>query len=175
MKLLFATILITILLTSSVLAGTHCKDLEYGTDKYHENMDELAKKAKLEDNYWHRYHEAFISDLCRGNKDSANGWVDCGHVKASDAVAISKLIGKPYKVKKRTATGLRFERAYYNSKLLDMLCTADASNLAMYYAMKPFSKCGKLVERVLRGDRGAIKIIKSFGGGKLPGYCQWRD
>lgn len=149
MKLLFATILITILLTSSVLAGTHCKDLEYGTDKYHENMDELAKKAKLEDNYCHRYHEAFISDLCRGNKDAANEWVDYGHVKASDAVAISKLIGKPYKVKKRTATGLRFERAY--SKLCGMLCTASAGNLAMYYAMKPFSKCGKLVERALRG------------------------
>jgi ABC-type dipeptide/oligopeptide/nickel transport system permease component len=64
---IFTTFMLRFISTNSALAQISCHDVKYGSSNYHEKMDELAERAGLPDNYWSRYHESFVSDLCNGN------------------------------------------------------------------------------------------------------------
>jgi uncharacterized membrane protein YvbJ len=46
--------------------------------------------------------------------------------------------------------------------------TSQAPNPASYYANKPNSQCGRLVDSVLNGDQRAIEELKT-----KPEYCDW--
>ena len=155
--------LIILIIPFSALAGMKCGDFEYGTDNYHDNMDELARRARLPDEYYNKYHEVVVSDLCNGNAESVNQAIDDGYVKRSEVEAIREVLG----LEKRSSTG----KAYGTSreKFVNMgLCNACADNVAQYFVHKPNSKCGKLAKQALEGNTQAIELLRTF-----PNYCTW--
>ena len=83
----------TALIASTVNAGLNCNDVNYGNKNYHENMEQLAIKARLPGNYFNRYHETIISELCKGNTALAESWVDDGYVKRSEVEGIKEALG----------------------------------------------------------------------------------
>ena len=155
--------LIILIIPFSALAGMKCGDFEYGTDNYHDNMDELARRARLPDEYYNKYHEEVVSDLCNGNAESVNQAIDDGYVKRSEVEAIREVLG----LEKRSSTG----KAYGTSreKFVNMgLCNACADNVAQYFVHKPNSKCGKLAKQELEGNTQTIELLRAF-----PYYCTW--
>ena len=155
--------LIILIIPFSALAGMKCGDFEYGTDNYHDNMDELARRASLPDEYYNKYHEEVVSDLCNGNAESVNQAIDDGYVKRSEVEAIREVLG----LEKRSSTG----KAYGTSreKFVNMgLCNACADNVAQYFVHKPNSKCGKLAKQALEGNTQTIELLRAF-----PYYCTW--
>ena len=56
-SILFLTTILSLTSACSASAQMSCSDVKYGNPRYHENMDELAKRAGLPDNYWSRYDE----------------------------------------------------------------------------------------------------------------------
>jgi hypothetical protein len=145
-----------------------CADFKYGTPKYSEKMDELAKKAGLPDNYWSRYHESVVSDFCSGNVQDVDKLVNNGFVKPQEAQRIANVLGKQYKPKERSEIGKSY--GYSKEKFLEMgACSACADNIAQYYTRKPESPCGKLAKSALEGNPDAIKKLIEF-----PDYCQWK-
>jgi hypothetical protein len=156
----------SLILTGSAFAQISCKDVQYGNPNYSDKMDELAKLAKLPDDYWNRYHESVISSLCRGDVAEVDGLIDQGSVKVKEVQSIAKVLGKIYKPKQRTETGKRFGSA--KEKFLQMgACSACADNIADYYANHPNSPCGKLAKKALEGHSDAIKKLVAF-----PDYCR---
>ena len=153
---------------SSAFAQLSCSDVKYGSPDYSEKMDELAERAKLPDNYWNRYHESAVRDLCSGNIKDVDALVDGGFVKPREAQNIARVLGKAYKPKQRTETGKSYE--YARKKFLDMgACNACADNIAQHYTKKPDSACGKLAKQALDGNPEAAKKVAEF-----PDYCRWK-
>jgi hypothetical protein len=168
MKLLQVLILFTALISSSVFAGIRCSDVKYGNDNYSEKMEELAKIAKFPGNNFSRYHEDAVSALCKGDVETVNGLIDDGYVDAKDIKAISKILGKAYKTKKRSEVGESY--GYSKDKFVNMgLCSACADNVAQHYTKKPSSPCGKLAKQALEGNPDAIGALREF-----PDYCTWK-
>jgi len=149
-------------------AQLSCRDLKYGSPNYSEKMDELAERAKLPDNYWSRYHESVVRDLCSGNTRGVDSLVDAGYVKPGEAQNIAGVLGKTYKPKQRTETGKSYE--YSRKRFSEMgACNACADNIAQYYTRKPDSPCGRLAKQALEGKPEAVKKLVAF-----PDYCQWK-
>ena len=164
----FATIIFSFVLVNSAFAQMPCADLKHGKPNYNEKMDELAKRAQLPDDYWNRYHESVVSDLCSGNVTDVDKLVDGGFVKPREAQSIAKVLGKQYKPKERSETGESY--GYSKEKFLEMgACNACADNIAQYYTRKPNSACGKLAKKALEGNPDAIRQLVEF-----PDYCQWK-
>ncbi len=71
-----------------------CAEIKYGTPEYHARMADLVRAAGMQglESNFHKYHEALVSDLCRGDARSAAGLVRDGFLGAKEAEAIRKLI-----------------------------------------------------------------------------------
>lgn len=142
----------------------HCRDVQYGNPNYSDNMDKLAKLARLPDNYYTRYDEDIVGYLCKGDTKSIQDEVNAGFVKQSEVDGIREALG----LDNRSDIGMSY--GYSRQKFSDMgLCDACADNVAQYYTKKPASKCGKLAKHALEGDPRAIDTLKSF-----PEYCTWQ-
>lgn len=164
MKRIQSFILLFSFFPLSVTAEVKCSDVKYGSDNYHEKMEELAKLAKLPDNYYSRYHEDIVSDLCKGNTKNVKDSIDSGFVKSSEVEAIKEVLG----MDGRSDIGKSY--GYSRRKFEEMgLCSACADNIAQHYTKKPKSKCGKIAKQALEGNPNAIEELQSF-----PGYCSWK-
>ncbi len=164
----FTAVFSSLVLINLAFAEISCRDLKYGTPRYQDKMDELAKRARLPDNYWSRYHESVVSALCSGDTKTVDSLIDNGFVKANEAQGIAKVLGKTYRAKQRSETGKSY--GYSKEKFLEMgACNACADNIAQYYTKKPNSPCGKLAKQALEGNPDAIKKLVDF-----PEYCQWK-
>lgn len=147
----------------SVNARVKCSDVKYGNQNYHEKMEELAKLARLPDDYYSRYHEDVVRDLCKGNIDGVESSIDNGFVKRSEVEAIKEVLGKD----DRSDSGKSY--GFSRHKFEEMgLCSACADNVAQHYTQMPNMKCGKLAKEALEGDPNAIEELQSF-----PSYCVW--
>jgi hypothetical protein len=168
--IIFITVVFCIISIGSASASRlQCRDVQYGNPKYHENMDEMAREARLPDNYWNKYHEDVVSRLCSGDTKGIDKLIDNGYVKAKEAEAIARVLGKTYAFKgKRSETGKSY--GFSKEKFIDMgLCNACADNVAQYYTKKPDSACGKLAKQTLEGDPEAIRKLVQY-----PEYCVWK-
>lgn len=168
LALVFITILCIFNMVNRASAQMSCADLKYEAPNYHEKMDELAKRATLPDNYWSRYHESVVSDLCSGNIADIDKMVDIGLVKSIEVQNIAKVLGKTYEAKLRSEVGKSY--GYSRDRFVEMgACWACADNIAQYYTKKPNSPCGRLAKKALEGDPEAINKLVAF-----PDYCQWK-
>lgn len=82
-----------------------CNDVSYGNKNYHENMEQLAIEVRLPGNYFNRYHETIISELCKGKTDVAESWIDYGYVKRSEVQGIKEALG----LDKQSALGASYK------------------------------------------------------------------
>jgi hypothetical protein len=155
------------LASTTAFAGVKCSDVTYGTGRYMDKMEELSKKAKLPGDYFNKYHEDVVKALCSGNTEDVTSSIDGGYVEAKEVEAISKILGKPYKVKARSESGKSF--GYSKKKFISMgLYPIDADNIAKFYTEKPSSPCGVLAKQALEGNPEAISKLK-----EQPDYCTW--
>ena len=169
MNILKTTMNCSFLIGISLLANTanamlNCSDVTYGSDDYFDNMEKLAIEARLPDNYFNRYHESVVSDLCKGDIEAVESSIDYGFVKRSEVEGIKEALG----MDKRSSIGRRYQ--YSREKLsYEMgLSSAFSDNVAQYYTQKPNSKCGKLAKSALDGNPISIKTLQSY-----PEYCIW--
>ncbi len=163
-----SAVIFSVVLFNLAFAEMSCVELKYGNPNYRENMDELAKRAGLPDNYWSRYHESVVSALCSGDTKDIDNLIDNGYVKAKEVEGIAKVLGKTYKTKQRSQTGQSY--GYSKEKFMEMgACSACADNIAQYYTKKPDSTCGKLAKQALEGNPEAMKKIAGY-----PDYCVWK-
>ena len=157
-----------LILPGAAFAQLSCRDVQYGNPNYSEKMDELAKRAGLPDQYWNRYHEDVVRDLCSGNIRGVDDLIDSGSVKSREVQGIARILGKSYKPKQRSESGKSYQ--YARERLSRMgACSACADNIAQYYTKKPDSPCGKLAKQALEGNSEATRKIVAF-----PEYCQWK-
>jgi hypothetical protein len=165
---IFAAIIVSLLSCSPMFAQISCQDLKYGNPRYSDKMDELAKQAELPGNYWNRYHEDAVRYFCKGDIKGVDKLVDSGMVKAQEAIAIGKVLGKTYKQKPISEVGKTY--ASSKKKFVEMgACSACADNVAQYYSRSPDSRCGKLAQQALDGNKDAIEELVAF-----PDYCKWK-
>lgn len=169
MKLIKLTTKITALLSVAILANTanallDCSDLTYGSDNYFDNMEKLAIEARLPDNYFNRYHESVVSDLCKGNMNDIESSIDYGFVKRSEVEGIKEALG----LDKRSSIGRRYQYSRERLSYEMGLSSAASDNVAQYFTQEPNSKCGKLAESALKGNPKSIKVLQSE-----PEYCIW--
>ena len=163
MKTINAAFALLLGVSTTAFAGLSCTDLKYGNDKYHRNMEALAKQARLEGDYFNRYHEDVVRHICDGKAKEVKRIVDRGYVKASEVEAIRETIGKGT----RSEVGQSY--GYSKKKFSAMgLCSACADNVAQHYTAKPASQCGQLAKRALEGNPQAIEKLQTF-----PPFCQW--
>lgn len=145
---------------NSALAKTlSCENLAYGNNQYFENMDALAKEAKMS-NGWDRNHESFVSDLCKGDTKEINRMVDDGYVTPKDAASIAKILGKNYVAPKRSEAGKTYEHLNYSLRDLG-LCSACASNVASVSVKNPDSKLAQLANAAIAGDKAALEELQA--------------
>ena len=168
-KLRNIIILIAVFASTPSFAAVKCSDVKYGSDNYQDKMEELSKKAGLSpDGLYSRYHEDLVSALCSGKTGEVTSSIDSGFVEAKEVEAISKLLGKPYKIKARTQDGKSY--GYSKDKFINMgLCSSCADNVAQYYTKKPSSPCGALAKQALEGDPEAVSKLQ-----ESPDYCTWK-
>jgi len=149
----------------SVQAVLSCKDVVYGSENYASNMTKLAVKANLPSNYYNRYHEHVVENLCNDSIKYIDELVDYGHITIDEVMAIAKELGKTYSEPKRSQDGKKY--SYILNKILEMgLCDSCANNIVNYYINKPSSSCAKLAKQALEGDSESTKKLVSY-----PGYC----
>jgi hypothetical protein len=156
-----------LIFSDSSFAGLQCSDLTSESPNYQSNMDLMANKARLPDDYWSRYHEEFVSSLCGGNYKQANWLVDYGFVEPREAKSIANVLGINYSPKSRSEQGKLYDSSRRQFENMG-LCTSCADNVAQHYTRTPNSPCGKLAKRALNGDADAISNLKQF-----PMYCKW--
>ncbi len=160
----FSAILGAALFANTANAMLDCSDVVYGNDNYFDNMQKLAEEARLPNNYFNRYHESVVSDLCKGDIESVQSWIDNGYVKRSEVEGIKEVLG----LDERSSAGLSFQYSrdrFYNDMNLALV---HADNVAQFYTRKPDSQCGKLAKSALEGNPRAIKTLQSN-----PEYCTW--
>ncbi len=169
LSVLFVITFVLGFISVSAAAGQmSCRDLDYGNTKYHQKMDELARRARLPDNYWSRFHEDLVRDLCRGDIGGVNSLVDNGSVKPSEAQSIGRVLGKVYKPKQRSRNGKSY--GYSRQQFEQMgACSVCADNIAQFYTKKPASRCGRLARQSHEGDPEAIEKVLAW-----PAYCAWK-
>lgn len=161
----FSAILGAILLANTANAILNCSDVTYGSDDYFDNMEKLAVEARLPDNYFNRYHESVISDLCKGDTTTAESWIDNGYVKRSEVEAIKEVLG----LDERSSQGSSYQYSREKFSHEMGLSSAFSDNVAQYYTQKPNSKCGKLAKSAIEGNPRSIKVLQDY-----PEYCIWR-
>jgi hypothetical protein len=166
--LVLAAILLSFVPLKPVLATISCEDVKNGSPSYEEKMGELARQAELPGNYWSRYHESIVSDLCSNNSKGVNKLVDYGFVKPREVEGIARVLGKMYKATQESQAGKAYARS--RQRFVEMgACTSCADNIAQYYIRDPSSPCGKLAKHALDGNTDAIKKLTEF-----PDYCKWK-
>lgn len=145
-----------------------CNNLQYGSDNYTENMENLATTAKLADNYYNKYHEDLVKSLCNKKTNDVDNLVNDGYVTNKEAITIAKILDVNYQGKKRSEDGESY--GYSKEKFLSMgLCSSCSDNIAQFYTKKPSSSCGKLAKKALEGNPSAIKELQEF-----PDFCIWK-
>ena len=165
---IIAALIVSQVFCSPIQAQISCQDLKYGSPHYSDKMDELAKQAELPNNYWNRYDESAVRDFCKGDMKGVDGLVDSGMIKAQEAKAIAKVLGKTYTEKPRSEVGKTY--ASSKQKFIKMgACNACADNIAQYYSKNPDSRCGKLAQKALDGNKDAVDDVVAF-----PDYCKWK-
>lgn len=143
-------------------SALHCNDVTSDNDRRIENMERLAEEARLTSNYFNRYHEAVVSDLCKGKEDDIEFLIDTGYVKGSEVQSIKEILG----LDKQYLNGIKHQETI--KKLSNMgLSSASAGNVAYSYRYEPKSKCGQLAKSALEGNLKAIKILQNS-----PEYCK---
>lgn len=160
----FSAILGFTILANTANAMLDCSDVVYGNDNYFDNMEKLAIEARLPDNYFNRYHESVVSDLCKGNMNDIESSIDYGFVKRSEVEGIKEALG----LDKRSSIGRRYQYSREKFSYEMGLSSAFSDNVAQYYTQKPNSKCGKLAKSALDGNPRSIKTLQSY-----PEYCIW--
>lgn len=140
-----------------------CEDVEYGNDNYHPNMEELATQARLPDNYYNRYHQSAVSDLCTGDEEGLESAIDYGFVKRSEVEALRETLG----LDKRSRTGTSYEYSRQTFSELG-LSSAASDNIAQFYTKEIDSQCGQLAKKALEGNPRAIEELQTS-----PSYCIW--
>lgn len=144
-------------------ALVNCDSVNTNNENYIENMEELALQARLPDNYFNRYHEDVVSDMCKGNEESIDSAIDYGYVKRSEVESIRESLG----LDKRSDIGASYE--YSRQKFYGLgLSSAKADNVAQFYTKEPNSQCGKLAKHALEGNPRSIAELQTS-----PDYCTW--
>jgi hypothetical protein len=167
LALIFVAVALGLASPDSVLAEPTCPDLDYHNPQHHEKMDELARRARLNNASWNRYHESVVSALCAGKREGVDKLVDQGFVPASEAERIAAVLDKAYKSKRRSEVGRKYGSS--KNRFVEMgACSACADNIAQYYTRRPESRCGTLAQRALGGDAAAVEQLVEF-----PAYCRW--
>lgn len=141
-----------------------CSSVKYGNDRYHENMEALAKEVGLPDNYYSRYHEDAVKAICEGQESQLAGLIDAGYVKATEVAALKRVLVRD----DRSALGKSYESSREKFSSLG-LCESCADNVAQYYTRQPASQCGRLAKQALEGDPAAVRELQTF-----PEYCTWK-
>lgn len=153
-----------LLAASTAFASVECSDLQYGGEKYHASMEQLAREARFHDNYYNRFHEDAVRLICNGKMEEVKQIIDQGDIKSSEVEAIKEVLGKDERTEKGKSYG------YSKQRFSEMgLCNACADNVAQYYTREAASKCGKLAKSALEGNPRAIKELQTF-----PSYCVWK-
>ncbi|TXD96530.1 hypothetical protein ES754_10355 [Psychrobacter frigidicola] len=147
-------------------AALNCKDVKYGNDNYHENMEALAIEARLRDGYFSRYHEGVVSELCGYGDDDIEGLIDRGYIRRSEVEGIKEALG----LDSRSRAGRNYEYAWNKFNFETELSSAQSGNLASFYADEPNSECGKMAKRALAGDRIAIRKLEKEDSICTSGY-----
>ena len=163
---LFQNLIIAAMLAGSTIsaqAAIDCDSVSPSNEHYIESMEALATQARLPDNYFTRYHEDVVSDMCKGDEESINSAIDYGYVKRSEVESIRESLG----LDKRSDIGVSYE--YSRQKFSGLgLSSAASGNIADFYTKKPHSQCGRLAKRALEGNPRAITELQSS-----PNYCVW--
>ena len=141
-----------------------CSSVKYGNDRYHENMEALAKEVGLPDNYYSRYHEDAVKAICEGQESQLTGLIDAGYVKATEVAALKRVLVRD----DRSDLGKSYESSREKFSSLG-LCESCADNVAQYYTRQPASQCGRLARQALEGDPAAVRELQTF-----PEYCTWK-
>ena len=71
-----------------------CKNYEYGTDSYHENISKLAKLIGRPEGDYDRLMESYIGYLCSGKFTEAQGMVNDGSVDREEAASIRRILSQ---------------------------------------------------------------------------------
>ena len=144
-------------------AALDCQDVSYDNDDYHENMEKLAVEARLPDNYYNRYHQSAVSDLCAGDEQSIESAIDYGYVKRSEVEAFRERLG----LDNRSSTGTSYE---YSRRIFSRLGLSSVSSdhAAQFYTKQMDSQCGQLAKKALEGNPRAIAELQAD-----PDYCRW--
>jgi hypothetical protein len=166
--LLIAGCAVSLVLPAAAFSDVTCKSLVYGSAKYLQNMDELARQAKLPDAAWDRNHEMAVSYLCSGQLEDVDQLVQSRVVPAGEAERIGAALGKVYRSKQ--SGEIDKDYAAVKAEFIQMgLCNACADNVAQHYLKKPGSDCARLAKRALAGDSRAIDELATA----FPDFCQW--
>ena len=144
-------------------AYVNCEDVDYENSDYHSNMEKLATQARLPDNYYNRYHQSAVSDLCNGDEESLEGAIDYGYVKRSEVEALRESLG----LDKRSNVGGSYQYSRQTFSRLG-LSSAASDNIAQFYTKKIDSQCGQLAKSALEGNPRAIEELQAS-----PSYCIW--
>lgn len=144
-------------------AALDCQDVSHGSDKYHDNMEKLAIEARLPDNYYNRYHQSAVSDLCAGNNESLDNAIDYGYIKRSEVEALRESLGLDV----RSIAGSSYEYSRQTFSRLG-LSSAESDHVAQFYTKQIDSECGQLAKKALEGNPRAIAELQDD-----PDYCHW--
>jgi hypothetical protein len=159
---------VSLVMPAAALAGVSCKSLVPGSTKYFQNMDELARQAKLPDSTWDRNHETVVSYICSGQLEDVDQLVESRVLPAAEAERIGAVLGKVYRAKQSGAIAKDY--ATVKAEFIQMgLCNACADNVAQHYLKNPDSECAGLAKRALAGDSRAIDELATA----FPDFCQW--
>lgn len=140
-----------------------CDSVSSDNENYIDNMQSLAIQARLPDNYFNRYHEDVVSDICKGDEESIDDAIDYGYVKRSEVEGIRESLG----LDNRSSMGTSYE--YSRQRFYDLgLSSAKADNVAQFYTKEPNSQCGKLAKHALEGNPRSIAELQTS-----PDYCTW--
>jgi hypothetical protein len=127
-------------------------------DTYGQKMNYIAKNAQMTKG-WNRNTEAFIYELCSGNKKGADAEIFSGGIQAYEAEKVAKILGIRYSAPERNAQSLLYEMTV--RKLSEFMCSACAGNAAQYFVEHSNTEKGKLIKKAIDGDKGARAILES--------------
>ena len=146
-------------------AALECKDVKYGHDDYHENMETLSIDARLIGGYFTRYHEAVVSELCGYSEDDGyiESMIDTGYVRRSEVEGIKEALSLDNR--SRAGTSYEYSRAKFSALGLSSVASG---HVAEFYTKEPESQCGQLAKYALEGNPRAISELQNE-----PNYCTW--
>lgn len=150
-------------LINTANAALKCSDVDTDNPNYIINMERLANEARLTGNYFTRYHEDIVRDLCiTKDNDDIEYWIDKGYVNKSEVQGMREILG----LDKQHLKGIKYQTIKAKLDYDLGLGSIGSTIVTDYYIDKPESKCAKLTESALQGDPKSIPLLKSF-----PDYC----